>query len=199
MASIQQSLNSLFAASLGAGFAVSQTPGIQEYAAQRAERKQVNKEYEALKQQTEVVGKDLQQTKEGYEKMPEVIKKVSGERREKEIQMQEELLADLNAERADKQVELAGIYLKQGRVPEGLKGAEAVFGGAENLTSSFYAQSLLNAKKAHQRQAELQKAKEEVSKAVSRRRDLINELKAMGINPDNAKGITDIKTKEKIK
>lgn len=171
MASIQQSLNSMFAATLGAGFAVSQSPVAKEAVANRA----LNKERQYLGEEITVASKKLNdldyQTEEDFATAEAVIGAT------------EELSHDVLRQQ---------VKLRQ-------PGAVENYGGRASVIEGNKLALQERAKDFATRQEEAQRQRQEVENAVAERRRIIDELKTIGVNIKGAKGITDIKTKEKIK
>lgn len=171
MASIQQSLNGMFAATLGAGIAVSHTPAVKEM----LENRSLNKERQYL---SEEVTKTMQGLNDLQFESEEDIATA-----EAAIKSTEELSHDV----LKQQVKL--------RQPDAVKNYAARAGQIEGNKLALQKQVEDFAKR--QEQAQQQRA--EVEKAVAERRRIIEQLKAAGFNVDNIKKITDTKTGERIK
>lgn len=171
MASIQQSLNSMFAATLGAGFAVSRSPIVEEMVANRA----LNKERQYLSEETTKAMKGLNKLEFNKEEDIAIAEAAIG--------ATEELSHEVLRQQ---------VKLRQPNAVENYAGRAGVIEG-NRLTLKEKAADFVK------RQQEAQQQRQEVENAVAERRRIIDELKAMGINPEGAKGITNITTGERIK
>ena len=177
MASIQQSLNNLFAASLGAGFAITQSPGVKEMAAQRAQTKELQKDVEYFGAETESAA--------------EALNKIDRENfTEEDIAAGEAYLSRLE-DISNKYYAASTQLRRPGALEKHLARARSI----ENDRLALEERKELLAK----RQAEALEAKKGVQEAVAERRSVIEQLRAAGVNVDKVKGITDTKTGERVK
>ena len=189
MASIQQSLNNLFAASLGAGFAVTQLPGVQKMVAEKGERKQAERELEFKTK----VAEEARERLETKKNVPEVVKAVRGEQYTKELEREQELALNLEIERAQAQANFAETYARHGKTPRTLERLAAEMKiPTKGMSESFYVNSL-------ERLSNAMEAKKGLQKAVADRRSVIKQLREAGVNVDKVKGITDSNTGERVK
>lgn len=171
MASIQQSLNSMFAATLGAGFAISQSPFAKEAVANRA-----------LKKERQYLGEETNKALKGLNDL-EFEKEEDIATAEAAIGATEELSHEVLRQ----QVKL--------RQPDAIKNYAGRAGAIEENKLALQDR----VKDFAARQEEVQRQRQEVERAVEERRRIIDELKTMGVNLDKAKRITDTRTGERIK
>lgn len=190
MASIQQSLNNLFAASLGAAFAGTQTPGARDYVAKKSELKALNKQQETLEaaeMQGEIPNEMLDKFRE---------KGLSAAERAFEIDPSTQTYEQLKAQ-LKKQPTIIPAY----EGPEDYYGSEDYQQDIEQEAANrIYKQkreqdiaNLMN------RQQAAQDAKRGMQNAVADRLAVIEQLREAGVNVDNVKGIRDTKTGERVK
>lgn len=190
MASIQQSLNNLFAASLGAGFAITQSPALKQY---------VDKKNELTKLQKQ------QATLEAAEMQGEIPSEMLERLREKGLSA------------AEKAFELDPNAQTYGQLKEQLKKKPTVtpaYEGPEDYYGSEDYQQEIEQEVANRvyqqkrekdiayligRQQAAQDAKRGMQNAVADRLAVIEQLKAAGVNVDKVKGIRDTKTGERVK
>ena len=191
MASIQQSLNNLFAASLGAGFALTQTPMVKDYVAKKSELASLKKQQQTL------------EAAEGQGEIP--------------AEMEEEFRAK-GLEAAQKAFELDPNKENYEQLREQLRRNKTVSFPAyedpeEYRQTEEYQQEIEKeaANRVYQQNRErdiadlvdreraAQESKRGVQNAVAERRKLIEQLKAAGVNVANVKSITDTTTRERIK
>ena len=190
MASIQQSLNNLFAASLGVGFAATQSPGLRQHVEKRAELAKLQKQ---------------QQTLEKAELQGEIPNEMLEEFRAKGLSAAEKAFELDPSEKTYEQLKTQ--LKKRPTVTPAYEGPEDYYGSEEyqqdieqEAASRIYQENrerdianIMN------RQQTAQDAKRGIQNAVADRRAVIDQLRAAGVNVDNVKGITDTKTGERVK
>ena len=190
MASIQQSLNNLFAASLGAGFAATQSPALRQRVEKRTELAKLQKQ---------------QQTLEKAELQGEIPTGMLEELRAKGLSAAEKAFElDPSAKTYE---QLKAQWKKQPMETPAYADPEDYYGSEEyqqeveqEAAGRIYKErrerdiaDIMN------RQQTAQDAKRGMQNAVADRRAIIEQLRAAGVNVDKVKGITDIKTGERIK
>lgn len=173
---IQSGLNQLFAASIGAGFAISQSTGVRQIAENRIARKQVDKEYrlasETYKGAIAVEhGRQFQleealkrgATKESTKGLSENLERASLRTADEKVR-----LAEVALKRAD-------IYESQGKeLPERKRVLKELSKEHGSKVSDYPGSASRSAQGALEKAYE---AKQTVQKAVEARRQLVEELK----------------------
>lgn len=176
MASIQQSLNNLFAASLGAGFAITQSPAVKQFLEKKEATKTLEKAHGAIGQ-LEEKRKSGELTREEYNAAMTQAGQEAAELTKKVSTTPEEYAEGLSLQqRSLREVE---------KKPRSVKDIMATTPGMQ-LASDVVA-----------REQAAQEAKQGVQNAVKERKALLDQLRAQGVNVDNPAvrihGITDEK------
>ena len=190
MASIQQSLNNLFAATLGAGFAVTQTPALKQHVEKKAELTKLQRQQDTLaaaEMQGEIPADMLEKFRE---------KGLSAAEKAFELDPSAKTYEQLKTQ-----------LKKKPTVTPAYEGPDDYYGSEDyqqdieqEAATRIYKQkreqdiaNLMN------RQQTAQDAKRGMQNAVADRLAVIEQLRAAGVNVDKVKGITDTKTGERIK
>ena len=189
---IQSGLNQLFAASIGAGFAISQSTGIKQIAENRIARKQADKEVAAATMKRNATHADtnrLMTTIEGLEKKTEVFG--SNAKRDALLKDLKSRITDYGVAKVESDVGLAEaelkraeIYEKQGKLTKEAKAEyqrfmdpKRIAGQEEQLSTK----TAVSAKRKLDFQIkELEKAyeaKQSVQNSVKARRQLIEDFR----------------------
>lgn len=173
MASIQQSLNQLVSASLGAAYGFSHARPVEEALANRTERTEAMRVYNQAKKRAETAAESY----DSYNNRPEIVKLVQGERYKANLAEKEEIAIAAEEDRMAKQIELAEVYERQGRRLPGLE-EENPSATVQMMTESAIHLRNRRQQNAAERQRIAQQQKDDVENAVARRRAILQGLPA---------------------
>lgn len=172
---IQSGLNQLFAASIGAGFAISQSTGVKQIAENRIARKQADKEYAIVSKEAQ--GATQVAMGRNFQLQEELKKGVSKEKAEKLIENAQKAdmqAADASVKKAEVGLKRAEVYNSQGKqLPERKKELQQKSEESGHEVRDFAGAGYRSAKS---ELAKAYKRKEEVLKSVEERRKLIKDL-----------------------
>lgn len=190
MASIQQSLNNLFAAALGAGFAVTQTPALKQHVEKKAELTKLQRQQDTLaaaEMQGEIPADMLEKFRE---------KGLSAAEKAFELDPSAKTYTQLKTQ-LSRQPRSFPAY----ESPEEYYGTEEYQQEIEKEAANRVYQQDRERDIADlvDRERAAQEAKRGVQNAVAERRKLIEQLNAALVNVANVKSITDTTARERIK